>query len=452
MLQLIDDWRTHDPSVEILVVTRSPTGFLQPELDRRQIPWMMLQFESWVLPKLIVEPEDVYRTARHDFVAVKALIRLIREFQPDVVVTNTIVAPWAAVAAKTVGVPHVWFPREFGDDHEFSVGVDSTFEDIGLLSDLVVTNSRTLADYLSRWVSDDKITVLYPFPDLSNLGERAHEQVDGWRSPFSGDTTALRVVCVGRIAESKGQTRLIRAVARLKASGIRIEAALVGNASGPEGQRVESLVRELDVDDRVFLTGELANPFLVIEAADVGVVVSDSEGFGRVTVEYMASGKPVVAARAGATVELVADGETGLLFEPGDEDALVETLRCYWNDRELIATHGTAARASVFSDIAERYPLSRVLDRIEATVAEGSAPVARMPHLMLSWMSLPRTAQQMFANAGALANPASSATWRVGNLVAKPLRFGTRLGKQIGTRLGRVPRQIGRRVLKRRSA
>ena len=415
MVELIDGWRELDSSLELMVVTRTPLGLLQPELDKRGVPWMMLPFQSWVLHKRAVAPADVYHAAREDFAAVRALERLIREFGPDVVITNTIVAPWAAVAAKLVGVPHVWFAHEYGDDHEFSLTPDQTFEDIGILSDLVVTSSRELRGYLSQWIDPGKIDVLYPNLQLSRVESLLAERGSDWSSSFSDDPEALRVICVGRIAESKGQARLVRAIAALKAEGLRVEAALVGSATSDDRARISSLIAEFGVDDHITLTGEVSNPFPYVAESDVGVVVSDSEGFGRVTVEYMTAGKPVIGVRVGATVELVAHQETGLLIEPNDIDDLAAALRTYWNDRDLMRRHGAMAARHVADDISKRHQLSTILDQIGEVVLRGSAPLNSLPHLMMSWMSLPATALELLAASGAMVDPRTSLTWRVGD-------------------------------------
>ncbi|TFD57528.1 glycosyltransferase [Cryobacterium sp. Hh38] len=438
MLQMIDNWRIYDPSVEIMVVSRTPVGLLQPELERRAVPWLNLEFGSWVLPKLIVAPEDVYRTARHDFLATKALVRLIQELAPDIVATNTIVAPWAALAAKMVGVPHIWFPSEYGDDHEFAIGVDHTFEDLGALSDLVVANSGALKSYLSRWIPEEKMAVLYPALDFSDIADRVKGNAE-WVNPFSDEPETLRVVCVGRIAPSKGQARLVRAVSALLERNVRVEVALVGSGRDGDLASIRSLIEELGVGDRITLTGEDANPFPYIAAADVGVVVSVSEGFGRVTVEYLATGKPVVAARVGATPELVADGRTGLLYDPTDESALERALLTYHQDPTLLAAHGAATRAAA-AEIVNRNTLPAIVRQIESCIVAGSAPIERMPHLVLSWMTLPAAAQQMFRDVGASIDPHDSITWTVGNTLARPLRVGRRTAARLARRL--VPRSI----------
>lgn len=414
LVDFIDQWREATPGLEIFVISRSPEGHLQPELDRRGIPWMNLAFHSLVRHRRATRPDEIYSSARDDFAAVRAIERFIVEFKADLVVTNTIVAPWAAIAAKLAAVPHVWFAREFGDGHEFQIPREHVFADIGILSDLVVTNSRALRSFLSEWIDPDKIDVLYP---RLALPPKAPVVADDEVWPVrDSDGDALRLVCVGRIAESKGQSRLVRAVATLRDEGVRVEVALVGSATTDDHRRIESLITDLELRDRVALTGEVSNPGIFTVLAHAGVVASDSEGFGRVTVEYMAHGRPVIGADAGATVELVDDGVTGLLFEPGDVDSLAAAIRTYANDRQLAAHHGAAAERALRNEIVTRHTLSDLLP-VLATVADGGgAPLVSLPHIFRSWMDLPATVVDLLTTSGSMVDPRTSRTWKIGSL------------------------------------
>jgi glycosyltransferase involved in cell wall biosynthesis len=96
--------------------------------------------------------------------------------------------------------------------------------------------------------------------------------------------------------------------------------------SGPDRKSLEALAKAEGVQERIFLTGFLRDPVPVMEAADVILVCSRIEGFGRVTVEAMRLGKPVVAAASEGTLELVRDGFNGLLYEPGNPEQLADKL------------------------------------------------------------------------------------------------------------------------------
>ncbi|MCW4385047.1 glycosyltransferase family 4 protein [Salinibacterium sp. SYSU T00001] len=431
LVDFLDQWRAAVPGLELFVISRAPEGHLQRELDRRGIPWMNLAFHSLVRHRRATTPAEIYSSARDDFAAVRAIERFITEFGAELVVTNTIVAPWAALAAKLVGVPHVWFAREFGDGHEFQIPRDDVFSDIGLLSDLVVTNSRTLREFLSEWIDPAKIAVLYPRLEATTPGGESNAA--GW--PFaSTDPDALRLVCVGRIAESKGQARLVRAAAQLKREGVAVEVALVGSATDEDRRRIEELIGELAVDDRVALTGESSNPSAYVTAADAGVVVSDSEGFGRVTVEYMAADRPVVGAATGATVELVEHGVTGLLFEPGDVASLAEAIRSYALDRAKVSRHGAAAGRALREDIVARHTLADLLPRLTSVVKDGSAPLTTLPKVFASWMTLPATTFDLLVSSGSMVDPRTSRTWRIGDLALAAPRKAAALLRRAGVR------------------
>jgi glycosyltransferase involved in cell wall biosynthesis len=429
LLEFIDEWKLARPDLEVFVLTRAPEGHLQPELERRGIRSLLVSFNSWVLPKRIVADEDLVRTTREDFAAVRMMERFISEFHPDVVMTNTIVAPWAAIAARLAGVPHAWFPREYGDDHEFQYSVDETFEDIGTLSELVVTNSEQLGAYLQRWIKPEKMTVLYPTVDPAKTIAAASHLPPGWVEPFPL-AAELNVVCVGRIAESKGQTRLLHAVARARSQGADVQLALVGNDGTSAGASVRTLIRELGIEDNVVLTGETVNPFAYMARADVGAVVSDSEGFGRVTAELMALGLPVIGARVGATVELVEDGVSGILTEPGDIDSIADAIVRYARDPELRTRHASEARRFAHEVLPRRHALAELLIRIEQ-VASAPVAMAKLPNLMMSWMQYPTTAQRYLAADGAFIDHRRSREWNVGTAVLAAPRLGASAARRV---------------------
>ena len=84
-----------------------------------------------------------------------------------------------------------------------------------------------------------------------------------------------------------------------------------------------------------------------LDEATVLVLPSRSEGMGRVIVEALCRGRPVVASRVGGIRDLVRDGENGSLVEPGDTDALAEALVRVLSDRQLAERLAARARPSV---------------------------------------------------------------------------------------------------------
>jgi glycosyltransferase involved in cell wall biosynthesis len=163
---------------------------------------------------------------------------------------------------------------------------------------------------------------------------------------------AFRILFVGRLVERKGVAQLIEAVRQLPPGlGARLE--VIGD--GPERPRLEALVREGGLGERVALRGRVSALELrgAYEAADVLALPSildsrsDTEGLGVVLLEAMSYGVPVIGSRVGGIPDIIVDGETGLLVPPGDATALAWTLERLATDAELRARLSSAGREHV---------------------------------------------------------------------------------------------------------
>src|SRR5207302_3133370 len=111
-------------------------------------------------------------------------------------------------------------------------------------------------------------------------------------------------------------------------ANISTDATLRIAGTGPERARLEHLAQTLELTDRVHFLGHLPFAALVAEYrnATIFALPTEQEGFGIVFLEAMASSLPIVATRVAAVPEVVSDGVTGLLVDPGDESTLAQTL------------------------------------------------------------------------------------------------------------------------------
>ncbi len=171
-------------------------------------------------------------------------------------------------------------------------------------------------------------------------------EVDARRNGANG---TLRIGMVGRIAPWKGQHVFLEAFARAFPDGdsvARIVGAPLFGADEEEYARsLPDLAERLGVAGRVDFAGFRTD--VGHELAQFDVLVHASvlpEPFGQVVVEGMAAGLPVVAAAAGGPAEVVEAERTGLLYPPGDTDALAGALRRLAGDEALRARLGDAAR------------------------------------------------------------------------------------------------------------
>ena len=145
---------------------------------------------------------------------------------------------------------------------------------------------------------------------------------------------------VGRLVLEKGLDSVAAAVAELKRRGVPHRLVVVGD--GPARERLQAMA-----PDAIF-TGFLDGLGLARAYASVDMLLNPSttETFGNINLEAMASGLPVVAARAGGNECLVTDAVTGALVTPGDIAGYADALARYCTDPALRAAHGQAGLAA----------------------------------------------------------------------------------------------------------
>ena len=260
-----------------------------------------------------------FATAANVAAAVRLAVHLKRR-RADAVITNSVVNPAGAMAAWAVGIPHVWLVNEFGDlDHgyRFFLGVPRSLALVGRLSAVVVACSRAVADRLALFMASDKILVAY-YPVTTAL--------DLAPVPPPGRSGSPRFLVLGKRQEGKGQADAVRALALARRAGLDARLRLVGDEEPAYGVRLAALIHELELDSFVTLTGFTSRPSAEIDAADVVLMCSRAEGFGRVTVEAMKRRRAVIGARAGATTELLEASGGGKLYPVGDVRALADAM------------------------------------------------------------------------------------------------------------------------------
>ncbi len=192
--------------------------------------------------------------------------------------------------------------------------------------------------------------------------EVVHYGLDALPQPWSQEVgeppipTGSRVLlCVGRLVEQKGVDVAVDALERVRK---RIpEAVLVVLGEGPERARLESLAGE-----GVYLPGRVGDVASWYERAEILVHPARWEGFGLALLEAMLAARPVVASRVSSAPEIVVDGETGVLVEPDDPDALGTAILSLLGDRERAATMGAAGQARA----RDEFSVARMVEKTAA--------------------------------------------------------------------------------------
>jgi glycosyltransferase involved in cell wall biosynthesis len=174
------------------------------------------------------------------------------------------------------------------------------------------------------------------------------------------------VLYAGRLDADKCMEVWLQAIPRVLE---KIDAHFVVGGDGNERGRLERLSRELGVGDAVTFVGFLSEQDYprLFSMADVFAISSPAELQSVVTLEAAASGLPIVAARAGALPEIVADGRNGRLVEPGDSSSFAEAIIQVLDD-----PRGRAAMARASRKVALEHDLQRTVEKYEEIYLEVS--------------------------------------------------------------------------------
>jgi glycosyltransferase involved in cell wall biosynthesis len=193
-------------------------------------------------------------------------------------------------------------------------------------SSAVLANSEAVAQLVmaETRAPAEKVWTITNFADENAFGVAPDDERNRLRRGWNAPENALVIGCVSRLDPLKDHATLLRAFASVRA--IYREAFLVLIGDGECRGSLESLARELGIDDAVHFTGELRTNGNLHRGLDISVLASRSEGFPNTLVEAMAAGRPVVSTAVGGCVDAVVNGETGLLVPPGDPAAFAAAL------------------------------------------------------------------------------------------------------------------------------
>lgn len=167
------------------------------------------------------------------------------------------------------------------------------------------------------------------------------------------------VLFVGRLVYRKGLHVLVKALQRIRSRDFKLYVIGGGYMELP----VKILAKAYGVEDRMKLLGVVSERDKVELYRRAKIVVVPSifnESFGIVALEAMASGRPVIASRVGGLEDVVVNGETGILVEPGSEEQLAEAIETLLGDEGYRRRLGANARRL----IEEKYSWDAIIDRI----------------------------------------------------------------------------------------
>lgn len=264
--------------------------------------------------------------------------------EPDIVYLANGVTPNldALVAAARAGIPtlvHEKGYRRIGPRERFMSRWIDVF--VGM-TELVTAHAK------KRGVRARRHLTVYDGIDCERFAPGGGAAV---RAELGIAPDAPVVGIVGHIQGWKGQDLVVQAMARLRDRHPELRCLIVGGVhrqGGAYAERMRQRIADERLETQVILTGARRDVAACLDAMDVAIHASTNpEPFGRVLIEAMALSRPLVAPREGGPLEIVVDGETGILVPPRDPEALAGAIDRLVREPELRRRMGAAGRARV---------------------------------------------------------------------------------------------------------
>ena len=207
----------------------------------------------------------------------------------------------------------------------------------------VVAVSESLRrDIIQRTpINGNKVQVIYNGIKTADF-QRSHS--DRLRRQFGWDEDVVIVGSLGNIRSAKGYDILLQAAARLKDAPIPFRFVIAGQGKPGLYDRLLKLRAELGLEETVHFLGFNDDPAEFLSNLDLFLLSSTSEGFSIATIQAMASGLPVIATRSGGPEEILTQGETGWMIEPGRPEAIAAALEKVASDPVLSQQLATAGK------------------------------------------------------------------------------------------------------------
>jgi glycosyltransferase involved in cell wall biosynthesis len=269
--------------------------------------------------------------------------------------------------------PLLWHLRDIlTRDHFSSANIRLDVTLANLFATRVVSVSRAARDaFTAAGGAPDRIHVVHNGVDARPFLNVRERDVAAVRDGLGLAPGQKLIGLVSRISPWKGQDLLVRTIAGMP----DVHVILVGGTLfGEEAYEtaLHAVVDELGVRDRVHFLGIRDDVPVLMSACDLLVHAATApEPFGRVVIEGMLVGKPIVAPRAGGVVELLEDGVTGMLYDEGSAKSLGEAIALALADPERSARIGAAASRHALSHMSLESMVKGVEEQVLQAVNAG---------------------------------------------------------------------------------
>lgn len=270
------------------------------------------------------------------FSVIKAVVNIwliIKRNKINVIYTNTLKSHLLGGAAgRLAGIKVIWHMRD--------IPMQKRPKKIMKIASVLLPHRIIAVSYaVKELFKGKKTTVIYNGIDVPEIQRKANDDLpENVAFHFNKNQKGPLIGIVGQIAKWKGQDVFLEAAKMLQQRIPDAKYYIIGEALFNEAEFKKKLINYIktnDLDEKVIFTGNLKNVFPAIKNLDVLVHCSiEPEPFGRVLIEALALGIPIIATSGGGIEEVINNGRDGYIVQRNDPQKLAETIEKLWFNRK----------------------------------------------------------------------------------------------------------------------
>ena len=316
---------------------------------------------------------------KNDLLAFINIYRLIKRIRPHIVHTHTskagLLGRLASFLARVPIIIHTPHGHVFHSYYGPVMTKVFVFAEkiLSFITDKITAlTNRERDEHLEEGIASiEKYVVIHSGVMLDRL-MNMNIDAGAVRGEFGIAQDSNVIGVVGRLVPIKGHKYLVSAAKRIIKEFRNTVFVFVGD--GYLSSRLERQAESVGVRKNIIFTGWRKDAVEILDLFDILVLPSLNEGMGKVLVEGMALGKPIIASNVGGIIDLVRNGENGILVPPGDSDALGEAILQLLKDKNLSEKLGKNGKAMVYPEFDASVMVKQIDDLYESLLVSNCSP------------------------------------------------------------------------------
>ena len=318
-------------------------GIHYKAINRRKTGWGRKLFSYWF--RLCAEFKLAYRFF------VKG------DYDIEVAYLETIATKIIAQSVNKKALKLAWVHCDLSKKEGIKNAAEKLKEQYRKFDRIICVSEDVRKEFQKIFGKDFNTIVLNNVIDEEEIRKKAAELTGDAENAENGSRAGGTFLAVGRLTEQKNFAHLIDACAGLRDDGYRFRLDILGD--GPEKERLESQIRDLELNGFVRLCGYKNNPYPWMKRADAVVCSSRYEGISSVVIEALILGKAVITVPCSGMKELLGNSEYGLIADCSD-NGLYQCMKKFLSDPMLKRKYEIQAKIR-----AEKFSKSNVLSGTE---------------------------------------------------------------------------------------